>query len=92
VPPLRSLTGGGSSLTFQTRLVPRHALVNFLDCALAAVAVLFLKQADEDVELAGGPIQIVIAEFASPRFGLASDLFPLAFEYILVHSLILLIL
>jgi hypothetical protein len=48
--------------------------------------MLFLKQASEDGEIADGPIQIVVGEFAPPRFGFASDLFPLAFEYIFAHG------
>ena len=86
---LRSFTGGGYSFLFQAGLILCHALIDFLDCALAGIAILFLKQADEDVELAGGPLQIVVGELAPPRFGLALDLFPLAFENIVVHGLIL---
>src|SRR3990172_4605451 len=79
-----SLRGQGCAL-LQLGLILRHALIDFIGCALAGIAILFLEQADEDVELAGGTLQIVVGEFAPPRFGLASDLFPLAFEYILVH-------
>jgi len=60
--------------------------------ALAGIAILFLKQASEDFELAGYLIQVIISEFAPPNLGFPSNLFPLAFEYIFVHDLILLIL
>jgi len=65
-------------------------LIDFIDRALVGVAVLFLKQTGEDIELTGGPFQIVVGEFASSCFGLPSDLFPFAFEYICVHGLIFL--
>jgi hypothetical protein len=67
-------------------------LVDVLDGALVGVAVLLLKQAGKNLDFARGPIEIVIGEFAPPRLGLASDLLPLALEYIFVHRLILLIL
>ena len=92
MPPPRSLAADGCGLLLQTGLILRHVLIDFLDCALVGVAILFLKQAGEDVEFAGGPIQIVIGEFSPPRFGLASDLLPLAFEYVFVYGRILLIL
>ena len=90
--PLRSFTGGGFSFLFQAGLILRNALIDFRVGALAGIAILFLKQAGEDIELAGGPIQIIVGEFAPLRFGFASDLFPMAFEYIFVHRMNLLIL
>lgn len=66
--------------------------IDFLDCALAGVALLFLEQSGEDIKIDGGPIQIVIGKSSSPRFGLTSDLLPLAFEYVFVYGRILLIL
>ena len=35
-------------------------------------------------------IHTPLSDLAPPRFGLAPDLFPFAFEYIFVHNLILL--
>jgi hypothetical protein len=61
-------------------------LIDFLGCALTGVAIFFLKQAGQDVELAGGPLQIVVREFSPSRFGLASDLFPLHLFTFEVHS------
>jgi len=72
-------------------LILRHALLDFIGCVLAGVTILFLKQAGEGLELASGPIQIIIAEFAPPRFGLAADLFLLAFEYIFIHKILLIV-
>lgn len=40
----------------------------------------------KDIEFAGGSFQIVVGEFAPPRFRLTPDLFPLAFQYIVVHG------
>src|SRR5215208_3572547 len=87
--PRRSSTRGGFCFPVHVGLKLRHALIDLLDCALAGVAVLFLKQTSENIELTSGPFQIVVGEFAPPRFGLASDLFPLAFEYIFVHWILL---
>jgi hypothetical protein len=57
---------------------------------LAGIAVPLLQQAGEHVEFAGCPIQVIVGEFAPPSLGLASDLFPLTFENVFVHTLILL--
>ena len=65
------------------------AQVGRIGCALAAVTILFLKQASQDLELTGGPIQIIVCEFAPPPFGLASHLFPFAFQNIFVHRFLL---
>jgi hypothetical protein len=65
-------------------------LIDFIGCTLAGVTILFLKQALQDLGFAGDPIQIIVSEFAPPCFGLASDLFPIPFENIFVHGLILL--
>jgi hypothetical protein len=78
------LSGGFGFL--QAGFILGHAPVDFLDCMLAGVAILFLKQTSQDIELSGGPFQIVIGEFAPPRLGLAPDLFPFTFEYIFVHG------
>jgi hypothetical protein len=87
--PLELFNVGGRSLLLQVSFKRRHVLVDFIGCALAAVTILFLKQASQDLELTGGPIQIIVCEFAPPPFGLASHLFPFAFQYIFVHNLIL---
>jgi hypothetical protein len=80
---------GGFRFLFQLGLILCHPLINFISGALAGVAIYFLQQAGQYIELAGSPIQVVVGEFALPGFSLASDLFPLAFENILVFYLIL---
>src|SRR6266511_3218562 len=88
--PRRSSPGGGFCFPVHVELILRHVLFDLLDCALVCIAVLFLKQADEDIELTRGPFQIVVREFAPPGFGPASDLFPFACKYICVHRLVFL--
>src|ERR1051325_2929406 len=60
-------------------LILAHALIDFLDCVRPGITILFLKQASEDIEFSSGSFQIVVGKFAPPSFGLAPDLFPLAF-------------
>jgi len=44
------------------------------------IAILFLQDAGQNIEFAIGPFQIIVGEFAPPRFGFALDLFPFAFD------------
>src|ERR1051325_1803094 len=77
------LRSGHILLEFGLKLV--HALIDCLDCVRPGITILFLKQASEDIEFSSGSFQIVVGKFAPPSFGLAPDLFPLAFQYIIVH-------
>jgi hypothetical protein len=76
-------------LPVQTGFILCDAPVDLPGCTLAGIAILFLKQSGEDVELAGSSIQIVIGESAPPGLGFAANLFPLAFDNILVHGMFL---
>src|SRR5271157_2075714 len=78
---------GRRCFALQAGLVLCHALVDLLNGALAGMAILFLKQTGQDIELAGGPIQIVVVEFSPHPFAFASELFSLSFEDIFVHVL-----
>src|ERR1051325_2811711 len=82
------LRSGHILLEFGLKLV--HALIDCLDCVRPGITILFLKQASEDIEFASSSFQIVVGKFAPPSFGLAPDLFPLAFQYIIVHGILLL--
>src|SRR5512143_3966520 len=90
--PERARRSGTDELLghFLLGLMLRRPPADFLFCALAGVAILFLEQADQFVVLAAHSLQVVVGELAPPVFGLAPDLLPLAFEYILVHGVILL--
>jgi len=69
-----------------------NPLVEFLFGSLAGVAVLLLEQADDLFGIAVCLFQFIVGEFAPPLFDLALHFLPLAFENILVHDVILLIL
>ena len=53
---------------------------------LAGITIFLLKQANEHLELTGYLVQVIICELASPDFGFASHLFPLAFEDTFIHG------
>src|ERR1051325_11794970 len=60
-------------------LILAHALIDFLDGVRPGITILFLKQASEDIEFSSGSFPILLGKFPPPSFGLAPDLFPLAF-------------
>ena len=72
------------SFLFQFVLKPCYMLIDFIRRLLAGIAIFFLEDACKHFEFTGIPVQIVVGEFAPPRFGFASDLFPPALEYIFV--------
>jgi hypothetical protein len=63
----------------------------FVDLLLGfrfGVAILFLKQAEQLVALAGELIQFIVGEFAPPRLGFATSLLPHSLENIFCsHSI-----
>jgi hypothetical protein len=69
-----------------------YPLVEFLFCGLAGVAILLLEQADYLFGIAIRLFQLIVGDLAPPLFDLALHFLPLAFENILVHNVILLIL
>src|SRR4030042_1273559 len=84
--PPRSLAAEGCGLGPRAGLILLHAFVDLVDGALMGVSVLLLKQARQDIELAGGSIQIVVGELAPPGLGLAANLLPFPCQHILVHQ------
>jgi hypothetical protein len=85
VKPLRLFFGDGRRFRFRAGLELRDVLIDFIGGTLAGVTVLFLQNASQHIEFAIGPFQVIIGEFAPPGFGFALDLFPLAFEYVIIH-------
>src|SRR6266481_5764280 len=64
-----------------------EAPLNFLLGLLASISVSLLDQTDQLVLLTADPVDIVIGEFAPPRFELAAHLLPLSCQDVLVHGI-----
>jgi hypothetical protein len=63
--------GGGHSFRFQAGFAVCNTLIDFISNSLTGKAVLLLKHACQDFELAGCTIQIVVGEFSLPDFASA---------------------
>src|SRR6516162_9509401 len=63
------------------------APLNLLLGLLASISVLLLDQTGQLVLLTADPVDVVIGEFAPPRFELAAHLLPLSCQDVLIHGI-----